>query len=402
MSRAEATSHVSRFTAAVLCWLLAGVLTAYGAGPTAPIRHAARPVAKPAANPAARPVARPVAKPVAKPTAKPTAKPAAKPTPKPTANAAKPPVGKKTIRMVTINKREFLVLRDVATFYGMNYKVAGANIILSSKYTTLEFTMGSRELKVNKVLVYMGFAVTSAKVGPLMTKADFLITLHPILSSMSLPRRKIKIVRSDPGHGGKDVGASSANVLEKDISLQVANRLASKLKDAGYTVSMTRNTDVFIELDERAKLSQKNRADLFISLHCNAAEATSASGIEVYTATPLGMPPTRDNVVAKAACAATAVDKENTLLGYLAQRQLKGLCHGADRGSRRMRYVVLKDNAVPAMLVEMGFISNPSERAKLQQIRYQEQIARALCNSVNEFRDALKPKMPAAKPVSVQ
>jgi len=95
-------------------------------------------------------------------------------------------------------------------------------------------------------------------------------------------QRKIRVIVIDPGHGGKDPGAVSRGIKEKDIVLKIAKKLKKKLEKAGFKVYLTRDRDVFVPLMKRAELANKVKCDLFISLHCNYSRGVRARGIETY------------------------------------------------------------------------------------------------------------------------
>ena len=211
-----------------------------------------------------------------------------------------------------------------------------------------------------------------------------------------------KTIVIDPGHGGKDPGAlGSGNLQEKDIVLSISHKLREVLTAKGYTVLMTRDTNRFIPLKKRTEFATQHKADLFLSIHANAAESSRANGIETYY---LDVSST-DKVSEKIAA------RENVNSGYSIQELetlLKGLIQesksedskrlarhvqqalvqdtGAiDRGVKHARFVVLIGTNVPAILVETGFVSNPVERNKLATSVYQHKIATAIAQGVDRF-----------------
>ena len=169
----------------------------------------------------------------------------------------------------------------------------------------------------------------------------------------------------DPGHGGKDPGASAGGVLEKAVVLNVARKIGAYLEARGCTVMLTRETDVFVELRDRARMANAAKADLYVSVHCNSVgDNARATGMEVYHYT-------RASEASKRA-ARVIYDK------------LLPVCGLRGRGVKAKDLAVLRETAMPAVLVELGFISNPSDRAKLTNFAWQDDAAQAIADGIIE------------------
>jgi N-acetylmuramoyl-L-alanine amidase len=219
-----------------------------------------------------------------------------------------------------------------------------------------------------------------------------------------------KIIVIDPGHGGKDPGATGyKGVREKDVVLKIGRELRSILKARGYKVYMTRSSDKFIKLRNRTKYANRKKADLFISIHANAINkksAASTQGIECYF-----LSKSRSSRAKKVAAIENSADlndlnfyaKEsflNTLnyhniiaanklaidlqRGMLAKlkKNYKNVC---DAGVKEGPFWVLVGAQMPAVLVEVGFITHPVEGTRLRSRRYQKQIAQGLANGVERY-----------------
>ena len=171
---------------------------------------------------------------------------------------------------------------------------------------------------------------------------------------------KPKIICLDAGHGGTDPGACAGGEQEKDIALTVAKLIGGKL--AGNTVIYTRTDDNYVALQERTDYANRNNADILVSIHCNSAASEKANGVEVYTHTSQS-----DRSVA----AASAIYKK-----LLAASGMMG------RGIKAANFHVLRSSAMPAVLVELGFISNPADRAKLTDTAWQNKIACAIAAGI--------------------
>ena len=171
----------------------------------------------------------------------------------------------------------------------------------------------------------------------------------------------------DAGHGGKDPGALQKGAVEKVISLNVAQKLASLLKAEGAEVVMTRNQDRFVSLDGRVRISNNTKPDAFVSIHVNSANNTQASGVEIYRAS-FALPGQQRGKIGR-----------SRRLAAMVYRNLERKSRGQDRGVKRSPgFRVLKKNNHPAILVELGFLSNRQDRLVLGADRYQQQLAQAL------------------------
>lgn len=215
----------------------------------------------------------------------------------------------------------------------------------------------------------------------------------------------------DPGHGGDDTGAKGpSGTDEKDITLSIALKLAGELRERlGAMVLLTRDTDVFIPLEDRTAFANTNRADLFISIHVNAAANRDARGIETFF---LSMDSTDEdsrrlaafeNSVGQSAedasfeggdlreilldMASTSSHHESSRLAEAVHMSMLGATGREGRGIKQAPFTVLVGATMPAILVEVGFISNPSEGKLLASKKEQALAASAIADGVASFRD---------------
>jgi N-acetylmuramoyl-L-alanine amidase len=171
------------------------------------------------------------------------------------------------------------------------------------------------------------------------------------------------VVVLDPGHGGKDAGATGCNgLLEKDVVLRVSRLVRQGLTERNFKVIMTRDQDEFVELEQRAAAANQAKADLFVAIHADSATNHLASGHTVY----VSRSPSSSSLAA-----ANAVN-----------RQLGG--GGSSRGVRQADYRVLVHCNVPAMLVEVGYLSNPVEAGQLGTGEHCAAVADALAAGILE------------------
>ncbi len=213
---------------------------------------------------------------------------------------------------------------------------------------------------------------------------------------------KVKTIVIDPGHGGKDPGAMSKfGLCEKDIVLDIAKRLKNLLSAKGiYNIYMTRDTDIFVPLEERTEFANKNGADLFISIHINSSPNSDARGIETYYLS------LADDDEAKMTAALENASSEKGIkeLGILLSRILKTakvaeskafasitqfyLCKKTgsyNRGVRKAPFIVLIGANAPSILVELGFMSNRNDVELLKSDEYRDKLVDALMNSIEEY-----------------
>jgi N-acetylmuramoyl-L-alanine amidase len=198
------------------------------------------------------------------------------------------------------------------------------------------------------------------------------IRLALLRSPTGPPRQELPIVPRgsgtvmiDPGHGGKDPGATGVNgYREKYVNLGVSKALHSLLRQQGYTVRMTRDRDVFIELDDRVELANRWNPQLFVSIHADSIRNRYIYGFTVYIA---------EGASKNSLRAAQIIEKALTNIGI------------TSRGIRRANYRVLKYTRCPAVLVELGYLTNHAEAALLANPDYQNKLAQALAAAISDF-----------------
>ena len=164
----------------------------------------------------------------------------------------------------------------------------------------------------------------------------------------------------DAGHGGFDRGGiPGQRVSEKDMTLDVARRLKSVLAASGYRVVMTRDSDVFVPLGTRTAIANSNRNAIFVSVHFNSATRRGASGIETYF-----------------------YSRDSLALASAIHHYVVGGAPSGSRGVRRRGYFVLRKTSIPAVLVECGFLTNPTEAGYAQNASYRQKLAEEIAAGV--------------------
>jgi len=303
---------------------------------------------------------------------------------------------KTRIRYATVDGNRYLFLSDVATYYGMRYSRAASSkqVCLSSRYSRLVFTLDDRATTLNDVSVYLGLPVRTWQSNPVVSNADFQLLIDPVLRTGCLPRSNAIRVMIDPGHGGKDPGTKGDRLKqqEKDVTLALASLLRAELARRGYQVALTRSSDQTLALEQRPAQASSWRADLFISLHANYVGTPSVRGIESFRMCPKDTKSTYGNTTNSSTHPGNACDRRNTRLAYEVQKALLQATGAPDRGVRQANFLVLREASCPAMLVEVGYMSNAKEEKLLAAASYRAKIAVGIANGIDRFRQAVGPQ----------
>jgi N-acetylmuramoyl-L-alanine amidase len=248
-----------------------------------------------------------------------------------------------------------------------------------------------------------------------ITKPDAIIQpplsiAPPPLVNVAPRDRSKKIIVIDPGHGGKDSGAIGNGRMEKDIVLQISLELADQLRSLGYTVYMTRSNDTFIELKDRTHFANDKSADLFLSIHANSIPVTSnpdaAYGIETYF-----LSPGRSERAMRVAAIENSEDMGEmgaygklSFLSVLNSEKILAsnklaldIQHNVvadlrkkfpdikDNGAREAPFWVLVGAQMPAILLEVGYVSHPEESAHISESGYQQQMVEGIIDGVKRY-----------------
>lgn len=222
------------------------------------------------------------------------------------------------------------------------------------------------------------------------------------------PATSVRTIVIDPGHGGEELGTQGARgTLEKDVTLAVARRLRTLIESRlGLRVLLTRDDDRTLGLDERAALANNNRADVFISIHANAAVRAAMRGAEVYYLSldragreaarvaqdgterlpALGGGTRAIDLILWEAAQARHLEQSAVLAG-LVEQTLRGRVEMSPNAIQQAPFRVLVGANMPAVLVEIGYLSNADQEQALASAAYQDQVAQALLEALTAFRD---------------
>ncbi|MBF0710758.1 MULTISPECIES: N-acetylmuramoyl-L-alanine amidase [unclassified Gemella] len=191
-----------------------------------------------------------------------------------------------------------------------------------------------------------------------------------------------KVIYLDAGHGGSDPGAVYNKLKEKDLTLSMYNKLSAQLKKEGYTIMETRKGDTRTALTEISEKANKTNADLFISLHFNAATNSSVKGIETYWYKDYEEYPSKinqDNHINPDRL------RRSQILASGIHTNLVKNTGAEDRGVRRDTYSVLRETAIPSVLLELGYISNKDEANKVSKSAYQDKLVDGIVKGINNY-----------------
>jgi N-acetylmuramoyl-L-alanine amidase len=278
--------------------------------------------------------------------------------------------------------------------------------------------VGSSDAYIDGVHYVLSFPIEGNGSDWLVSRMDTIKLFEPILRPTEISgRHAIRGVVIDAGHGGSDNGATSRLGNEKTYTLDTAYRLDGILRAAGLKTVFTRRTDVFVDLYERAHIASEYSDFCFVSIHFNSA-AEEARGLETYCLSPRGAASTSSRYLTRGdiqKLPGNDYDPLNILLASMVHSEIIKLNPGdasADRGVKRARFVVIKQNVLPAILVEGGFVSNHLEAARVNRPDYRQSLAQAIARGVIKFANVMGdrrmslpeenvPPAPKAMPVAV-
>jgi N-acetylmuramoyl-L-alanine amidase len=256
---------------------------------------------------------------------------------------------------------------------------------------------------------------------PIIPFLFFLLLNTAAIGQSSNPEFKFKTVVIDAGHGGKDPGAHGSHSLEKNVALAIAKKVDKLIENSmpGINVIMTRSTDKFVELNRRSEIANENNANLFVSIHCNSSpEGTGGGGNKGVMLLVYGYHRKEEQMEALRENASIYIEKdykknyggysENdptaliVLNTFMAKYRKQSILFGEllndefvnndgrrSRGVKEQGVLVLAHSAMPAVLVETGYINNPSEEDYLNSEAGQEAIAASIVRAIKIYRNKI-------------
>jgi N-acetylmuramoyl-L-alanine amidase len=261
---------------------------------------------------------------------------------------------------------------------------------VSSINGTMILAIGSHEATWNGTEINLGFEPQLIDGEVFLHGLDLQKNLAPLLCGPPLAFGTNRVVVIDPGHGGFNIGTHSVldGRFEKEFTLDWAERLKPLLEANGWTVFLTRTSDVYVTNANRVVFATAHHADLFISLHFNSTpdRDEKACGLETYCFTPTRMPSTVTRGYADPwdeKLSSNDFDSQNLQLAVKVQSALLHAAGMEDRGVRHVRYIeVLRGQKCPAVLIEGGFLSSAAEAGKIESAAYRQKLAEAVATAL--------------------
>ena len=321
------------------------------------------------------------------------------------------------------DSRKRIYLKDLCERYSVPWQWdhISQTVDLKIEGTSVRLLAGSNILLLGKEQIKLNAPVTIDQ-SSVMLPHDFKIKVmdrFPKLFSAKAPARvtkaprvfrKLREVVIDAGHGGKDPGALGVmGMQEKTVVLDIARRLKKLLEAAGVKVTMTRKDDTFFSLPERTAIASRSRADLFISIHANSSPVRSVHGVEVYCLKDLGtlekneaqrqanhklmfknLAMKKGSVNLDDIVADMLYTHKQSVSPALAANLVERVAQTAktrDRGEKQSRFFVLRNTLIPAVLAEIGFVTNPREGRLLKTDDYRQKIAEGLAKGILGYGD---------------
>ncbi len=311
---------------------------------------------------------------------------------------------------ISIKPRQDFVLKNICADYEFNCVMDGISQVISlgRKDARAKGMLGSDIVIINEQKVLLTKPVRISK-GVIYVPYDFKQkVVIPLLEETSPFMNRFRKIVIDAGHGGKDPGGIGwSGIQEKEVVLDIAKRFSKILRKKGINIKMTRETDKFIVLEERARIASRENADLFISIHTNIAKSRNVRGFEVYYLKPLDWktrrsiydPKRYEDIFENFSMKRNDINLQKSLIDMLYvhkkrespkiskhfAKHVSSLLNVRNRGSKAANFSVLRNTVMPAILIEVGFLSNRREAEKLKSRSYRQKIAESLAESLVRY-----------------
>ncbi len=308
-----------------------------------------------------------------------------------------------TWEITKIDGREYVSVESIKRFYDFTkMSRSGGSLILENSKVEMNLKVGGTDCLMNNVKFVFSQEIATVGEKVYVSRIDLAKLIDPVLRPNFIQNAgDFRTVILDPGHGGKDPGATNSYGTEAKYNVKVAEKVKNQLEAKGFKVVMTRNTDVYQSLQERvdfANAVQENA--VYVSIHFNSGNS-AARGIETFTLSPPGVShygrdfKAADNQTVAgnehdSANIALATSVHGSILRRLGKNTL-------DRGIKRARFSVLSGVRHPAILLEGGFMSHPYEARLIENEAYQDAIVGGVVDAIGKYRFAVGQK-PATLP----
>ncbi|RYD48731.1 MAG: N-acetylmuramoyl-L-alanine amidase, partial [Verrucomicrobiaceae bacterium] len=294
-----------------------------------------------------------------------------------------------------IEGRAYVSVDSIKTFYNFTKMTrSGGTVLLENPKVEMKLRVGGTECLMNNVKFVFSHTIASQGDKVYVSQTDVAKLIDPVLRPNFIQNAgDFRTVVLDPGHGGKDPGATNPLGTEARYNLRIAGLVKQQLETKGFKVVMTRNSDVYLSLQERVDLANNVRENaIFISIHFNSG-GRAARGIETFTLSPPGISHYGSGWKASdnQSRAGNEHDSANIALatsihGSILRRLVKNTL---DRGIKRARFSVLSGVRHPAILLEGGFMSHPYEARLIANEDYQKHLAFGIVEAIDKYRYAV-------------
>ena len=269
------------------------------------------------------------------------------------------------------NDKIILYLYNVSKYHDENFKAAYKNTFFNNAEIDLMPKVGLKlTIPVEQNTMVSSYISADGRSIKITLKASKKpveeeiipqpsIILNPPVSSKDKTKKKIVI---DAGHGGSDVGAIGGEIYEKNITLDVAKRVEKLLKQKGYQVVMTRDDDRYVSLQDRVQISENASPDIFVSIHVNSSVRPEITGIETHY-----------------------YHQESVALAQTVHSSFASAVNSPNRGLFKSKFYVINHTTSPAILVEIGFISNGEERTQLIGEKRKQATAKSIADGIQDY-----------------
>ncbi|MES2705104.1 MAG: N-acetylmuramoyl-L-alanine amidase [Verrucomicrobiota bacterium] len=293
--------------------------------------------------------------------------------------------------------RSYVPLDQVAAYYDLRIpEVWNKAFALRREKLSIELALGEKRVRLNGWTFFFSFPVVKQpEKVPMISVFDVRNVLDPILRPTD--RRDPAILRTviiDPAGGGRDPGIQSQAIDEKELTLELAKVLATLLKNNGYKVVLTRETDKLVLPAARVRMANEvTEESVYLNLRAATSSASATKGFECSTLPPAGTPATNESDspdIDKRFFAGNISDRESLALATTVQNSVVSEASTIDLGVRRVRVDELRDLRMPAISCKLGYLSNKDEAKKLASRDYRDQLALAILHGVDRYAGFLR------------
>lgn len=303
--------------------------------------------------------------------------------------------------LAKIEGRDYVSLESVKQFYDFELSRSGSSVVLEKEKVEMKLKVGGTECLMNNVKFIFSHPVAAVGSKLYVSRIDLAKLIEPVLRPNIIKNAgDFRTVILDPGHGGKDPGATNPYGTEANYNLKIAGLVKTRLEAKGYKVLMTRNSNQFLSLQERVNFANAvTERAIFISIHFNSG-GRAARGVETFTLSPPGVSHYGRSFRPDDNQSRTGNENDSANIALATSVHVRALQHlgknTLDRGIKRARFSVLSGVRHPAILLEGGFMSHPYEARLIENIAYQGALANGIVDAVGRYHKAVTFKAPAA------